>query len=71
MDKKALILCTRLMDTYLTGAHPALEGSGAHLILTNTTSKVFVAFLVTENWYVGHIEDSLITSSLKNSKKEG
>ncbi len=55
------------MDTYLTGAYSALERVRAHLVLTNTTSEVFVAFLVTKNWYVGHVEDSLISSPLRKT----
>ena len=58
------------MDTYLTGAHSSLERARAHLILMNATSEVFVAFLVAENWYLGHVEDSLISSPLKNSEKQ-
>ncbi len=57
------------MDTYLTGAYPALKRACAHLILTNTTSEVFFAFLVTQDWYVGHVEDSLISSPLKNRRR--
>ncbi len=57
------------MDTYLTGAYPALKRACAHLILTNTTSEVFVAFFVTKNWNVGHIKDSLISSPLKNRRR--
>lgn len=58
------------MDTYLTGAYATLERAGAHLILTDTTSEVFVAFLVTKNWYFGHVEDSLISSALKSSEEK-
>lgn len=58
------------MDTHLTGAYPTLKRACAHLILTDTTSEVFVAFLVTKNWYLGHVEDGLISSPLKNSEKK-
>lgn len=53
------------MVTYLTGSYSTLEGASAHLVLTNTTSEVFVAFFVTENWNVGHVQDSVISSALK------
>lgn len=65
------MLCTLFKDSYLAGTHPALERARAHLVLTNTTSEVFVAFLVTQNWYVGHIEDSLISSPLKQQRDRG
>lgn len=55
---------------YLTGAYPTLERVRAHLILTNSTSEILVAFLVAKNWYVGHIEDSLISRPLNNRKEE-
>lgn len=58
------------MDTYLTGAYATLERAGTHFILTDTTSEVFVAFPVTKNWYLGHVEDSLISSALKCSEEK-
>lgn len=58
------------MVTYFTGSYSTLERAGAHLILTNTTSEVFVAFFITENWNLGHIKDSLISSPLKIIEEE-
>lgn len=61
------VFCT---VTYLTSSYSTLERACAHLILTNTTSEVFVAFFVTENWNVGYVKDSLISSPLKIIEKE-
>lgn len=55
---------------YLTCAHSSLKRACAHLILPYTPSEVFVAFLVAENWYVGHIKDSLIPSAFKVRRKK-
>lgn len=57
--------------TYLAGAYTGLERVCAHLILTDTTSEVFVAFLVTKNWYLGHVEDSLISSPFGKHQEGG
>ena len=65
------MLCILFKDSYLAGAHPTMERVRAHLVLTNATSEVFVAFLVTQNWYVGHVEDSLISSPLKQQRDGG
>lgn len=55
---------------HLAGAYPTLERVCAHLILTNSTSEILVAFLVAKNWYVGHIEDSLISRPLKKRRRK-
>lgn len=51
----------KIKSTHLAGAHPALEGGRAHLVLANAASEVLVALLVTENRYVGHVEDGLVS----------
>lgn len=56
--------------TYLTGSHSTLERVCAHLVFTNATPEVLVAFLVAYNWYLCHVEDSLISSPFKDSDKE-
>lgn len=57
LQNPAVPVLTRQRATVvsLTGAHSSLKRSGAHLILPDTPSEVFVAFLVAENWNVGHI----------------
>lgn len=58
-----------IKNTYLTGTNPTLERVCAHLIFTNTTPEIRVAILVTKNWYMGHVEDSFISSPLKNRRR--
>lgn len=58
-----------MKSSHLTGAHPALEGARAHLVLANAASEVLVALLVPKNRYVGHVEDGLVSGPLKKKKK--
>lgn len=51
----------KIKSSHLTGAHPALEGARAHLVLANAASEVLVALPVTKNRYVGHVEDGLVS----------
>lgn len=57
-------------DTYLTGTNSRLKRVCAHLIFSNATSEVFVAFSVADNWHVCNIEDGLISRPWKNSDKK-
>lgn len=59
MKKAAINMFTA--DTYLTGTNSSLKRVCAHLIFSNTTSEVSVAFSVADNWHVCNIEDGLIS----------
>lgn len=58
-----------LFSTYLTCTHSTLERVRAHLVFTNPTSEVLVAYPVTDDWYFGYVEDSLVPGSWKNKRK--
>lgn len=55
--------------TYLTGSDSTLERVCAHLVFTDATPEVVVAILVANNRHVCHIEDSLVSSPYKISRR--